>query len=260
MKILFLGDVVGRPGRRILKNFIPDFRKTENIDIVVANGENAAAGSGLTPKIADEIFESEVDAITSGDHIWKRKDIYDYLKVLAGLIRPANYPDGAIGRGSTVVEAANGVKVGIINLIGRVFMDAVDCPFAGALKEIKNVSDKAKVIVVDFHAEATSEKIAMGWYLDGKVSAVLGTHTHIATADERVLPGGTAYITDCGMCGPYDSVIGRKKDLIIEHFKTKMPFRFEMAEDDVQMRGVIIDVDEISGKARGIKRVCVSEN
>ncbi|MBU1657251.1 MAG: TIGR00282 family metallophosphoesterase [Candidatus Omnitrophica bacterium] len=211
MRILFLGDIVGKPGRTIIKKLLPDLRKDESIDLVVANGENAAAGSGLIPRLADELLESGIDVLTSGDHIWKKRDIYDYLKVSGRLIRPANYPEGAPGRGSTVVDTASGKKVAVINIIGRVFMDAVDCPFARVKKEIKTVSKLADIIIVDLHAEATSEKIAMGWYLDGEVSAVLGTHTHIQTADERILPKGTAYITDCGMTGPNDSVIGGTK-------------------------------------------------
>ena len=255
MRILFLGDIVGRPGRTIIKKLLPNLRKTESIDLVIANGENATAGSGLIPRITDELFESGIDVMTSGDHIWKRKDIYDYLKVSARLIRPANYPAGAPGRGSTVVDTAVGKKVGVINIIGRVFMDAVDCPFARVLKEIEIVSKSTDIIIVDLHAEATSEKVAMGWYLDGKVSAVLGTHTHVQTADEKILPKGTAYITDCGMTGPYDSVIGRNKELIIEHFITQLPIRFEMAEEKVEMHGVIIDVDDKTGRASAIRRI-----
>jgi len=255
MRILFLGDIVGRPGRTIVKNILPDLRKTENIDIVIANGENAAAGSGLTPKIADELLESGIDVLTSGDHVWKKRDIYDYLKVSSRLVRPANYPQGAPGRGSTVVTDEKGRKVGVINLIGRVFMDAVECPFLSAKKEIEKVKTETGIIIVDIHAEATSEKVAMGWYLDGKVSAVLGTHTHVQTADEKILPGGTAYITDSGMTGPYDSVIGRDKNFIIEHFLTQLPIRFEMAENDIEMHGVIIDIDDNTGRATAIQRV-----
>jgi len=259
MRILFLGDIVGRPGRNIVKNRLSEVRTAENIDFVIANGENAAAGSGLTPRLADELLESGIDVLTSGDHIWKKRDIYDYLKVSARLVRPANYPKGVPGRGSTVVSMSNGKKIGVINLIGRVFMDAVECPFQTAKKEIEQVSAETNCIIVDLHAEATSEKVAMGWYLDGKVSAVLGTHTHVQTADEKILPGGTAYITDSGMTGPYDSVIGRDKDCIIEHFITQLPIRFEMASDDVQMHGVVIDIDDETGKALGIKRLQVKD-
>jgi len=260
MKVLFLGDIVGRPGRTIVRERLPGVRSAEKIDLVIANGENAASGSGLTPRITDELFDSGIDVMTSGDHIWKKKDIYDYLKVSKKLIRPANYPGGVIGNGSTVVETGSGEKVAVINLLGRVFMDAIDCPFIRVKEEINGLSEVTPNIIVDIHAEATSEKVAMGWYLDGVVSAVLGTHTHIQTADEQILPKGTAYITDCGMTGPYDSVIGRKKELIIEHFVTQMPIRFEMASGDVEMHGVVIDINGDTGKARSIKRIRVKED
>jgi metallophosphoesterase (TIGR00282 family) len=255
MKILFLGDIVGKPGRDIVHKVLRDFREKEKIDVVIANGENSAGGSGLTPRIAEELFEDGVDILTSGDHIWKRKEIYDLLNTTDRLVRPANYPEGAPGKGSTVVDVKGGGKIGVINLVGRVFMEAVDCPFERVRKEIERLRHITPVIVVDMHAEATSEKVAMGWYLDGAVSAVIGTHTHIQTADEKILPGGTAYITDCGMTGPYDSVIGRRKEQIITRFLTQLPTRFEMATEGVEMHGVIINVDEKEGKALGIKRV-----
>ncbi|MFQ5952625.1 MAG: TIGR00282 family metallophosphoesterase [Candidatus Omnitrophota bacterium] len=255
MKILFLGDIVGQPGREITKQLLPDLKKEKKIDFVIANAENAAGGSGVTPRIADQLLESGIDVLTSGDHVWKRKEIYDYLKVSSKLIRPANYPEGSVGRGSTVVDAEGGRKVGVINLIGRVFMEAVDCPFVKAKEEVDKVRQETPIIVVDMHAEATSEKVAMGWYLDGLVSAILGTHTHIQTADEKILPNGTAYITDSGMTGPYDSVIGRKKEQIILRFLTQMPTRFEMAEGGVEMHGVIVEVDDSTGKAGSIERI-----
>lgn len=255
MKILFLGDIVGKPGRDIVHKVLRDFREKEKIDVVIANGENSAGGSGLTPRIAEELFEDGVDILTSGDHIWKRKEIYDLLNTTDRLVRPANYPEGAPGKGSTVVDVKGGGKIGVINLVGRVFMEAVDCPFERVRKEIERLRHITPVIVVDMHAEATSEKVAMGWYLDGAVSAVIGTHTHIQTADEKILPGGTAYITDCGMTGPYDSVIGRRKEQIITRFLTQLPTRFEMATEGVEMHGVIINVNEKEGKALGIKRV-----
>ena len=254
MRILFLGDVVGRPGREIIKEKLSSFRKENGIDFVIVNGENAAGGSGLTPKVTDEILRGGVDVITSGDHIWKKREIYEYLDETTRLVRPANYPKDVPGKGSTVVSV-NGIKVGVINIIGRVFMDAVESPFEVVLEHIEALKEETNIIIVDFHAEATSEKVAMGWYLDGKVTAVLGTHTHIQTADEKILPGGTAFITDCGMTGPYYSVIGRKKEQIILRFLTNLPTRFEMAEDWVEMHGVIIDVDEKTGKAIEIKRV-----
>ncbi len=254
MKILFLGDIVGRPGRDIVGEILPGYRKKNAIDFVIANGENAAGGSGVTPKVAEQLFKSGIDVMTSGDHIWKRREIYDYINRTDKLIRPANYPRGVPGQGSTLVEA-KGIKVAVINIIGRVFMEAVECPFVRVKEEIERLSAETPVIIVDIHAEATSEKVAMGWFLDGLVSAMIGTHTHIQTADEKVLPKGTAYITDCGMTGPYDSVIGRKKEQVIERFVTQLPTRFEMATDDAQMHGVMVEIDENTGKALGIKRV-----
>lgn len=255
MRILFLGDIVGKPGRRIVEDRLPDYREEKKIDFVIANAENAAGGSGVTPQIADELFRNGINVLTAGDHIWKRKEIYDYLETSSRLIRPANYPEGTIGRGATVVNAGGGKKVGVINLLGRVFMEAVDCPFVRVKKEIDKVRKETPIVIVDMHAEATSEKVSMGWYLDGLVSAVLGTHTHIQTADEKILPKGTAYITDCGMTGPYDSVIGRKKEQIILRFVSQMPTRFEMADGGVEMHGVIVEVEDSTGKAVSIKRV-----
>ncbi|MCK4852020.1 MAG: TIGR00282 family metallophosphoesterase [Candidatus Omnitrophica bacterium] len=255
MNILFLGDIVGRPGREIIHQVLPDYIKKREIDFVIANGENAAGGSGVTPRIAEQLFAGGIDVLTSGDHIWKKREIYDYLEHTDRLLRPANYPWGVPGKGSTVVHAADGRKVAVVNLVGRVFMEPVDCPFIAVKEEIKKLSDETPVIIVDIHAEATSEKVAFGWFLDGLVSGVIGTHTHIQTADEKILPKGTAYITDCGMTGPYDSVIGRRKEQILERFVTQLPTRFEMASDDVQMHGVIIRTDDGTGKALGIERV-----
>lgn len=255
MRILFLGDIVGSPGRDIVKELLPAFRKKEKLDFVIANAENAAGGSGLTPPLVDELTRAGVDAITSGDHIWKKREIYDYLNTTDRVLRPANYPRGVPGTGGLIVTSHAGHKVGVINLVGRVFMEAVECPFRTAREEVEKLSGKTNIIIVDMHAEATSEKIALGWFLDGTVSAIVGTHTHIQTADEKILPQGTAYITDCGMTGPYDSVIGRRKEEIIERFLTQLPTRFEMASDGVEMHGVMIDIDERTGKATGIKRV-----
>lgn len=255
MKVLFIGDIVGHPGRDIVSRKLKPLKEAEEIDACIANGENAAGGSGLTPKIAEELFSSGVDILTSGDHIWKKKEIYEYFDKAKNLIRPANYPEGVPGEGSTVIDLKGGMKLGAINLMGRVFMDAVDCPFKAARKEIEKIKGKTPVIFVDMHAEATSEKVAMGWFLDGLVSGVVGTHTHVQTADEKILPEGTAYITDCGMTGPYDSVIGRKKEIIISRFVTQLPARFEMAQGGVEMHGVIVEVDSSTGKALSIKRV-----
>ncbi|MEA3489633.1 MAG: TIGR00282 family metallophosphoesterase [Candidatus Omnitrophota bacterium] len=255
MRILFIGDIVGKPGREITRVALRDFREREKIDCVIANGENAAGGSGITPRIAEDLLGNGIDVLTSGDHIWKRREIYEFLDTTDRLIRPANYPSGVPGKGSTVIEVEGAGKIGVINLIGRVFMDAVGCPFDRVRDEIRGVREMTPVIVVDMHAEATSEKVAMGWFLDGEVSAVIGTHTHIQTADEKILPGGTAYITDCGMTGPYDSVIGRKKEQILTRFLTQLPARFEIATEGVEMHGVIIEVDDETGKALNIRRV-----
>ena len=255
MRVLFVGDVVGRAGRDIIKGRLELFKNREKIDIAIVNAENAAGGSGLTPRIANELFSAGADVLTSGDHIWRKREIYEFLNTNDKIVRPLNYPEGAPGKGAVIVETGGGEKVGIINIIGRVFMDAVECPFRSVKKEVETLREITPIIIVDIHAEATSEKVAMGWYLDGKVTVVIGTHTHIQTADEKILPEGTAYITDCGMTGPYDSVIGRKKDKIIERYLTQLPTTFDLAEEGIEMHGVIIDVDEKTGKARGIKRV-----
>jgi len=255
MRILFIGDVTGEPGRRAIRELLPVITKRERIDLVIANAENVAGGSGVTPDMADELFKYGVSVLTSGDHIWKRKEIIERIETDRRILRPANYPLGAPGLGSTITETPDGVKVGVINLIGRVFMQAVDCPFRIVKQEIEKLSKQTTSIIVDIHAEATSEKVALGWYLDGIVSAVVGTHTHIQTADEKILPGGTAYITDVGMTGPFDSVIGRKKEQILVRFITQMPARFEVATDDIQLHSVVIDIDEKTGRALSIKRI-----
>jgi len=255
MKILFIGDIVGEPGRRAVKELVPKIKRRDDVEFVIANGENIAGGSGITPALAEEILGGGVDVMTSGDHIWKRKEILDYIDSNRRLLRPANYPSQAPGFGATVISSESGTDVGVINLIGRVFMQALECPFRVAKEEVEKLKSKARVIIVDMHAEATSEKIALGWYLDGLVSAVIGTHTHVQTADEKILPGGTAFISDAGMTGPFDSVIGRKKEQILTRFITQMPARFEMAEGDVQLHGVVLDIDEKTGKANSIKRI-----
>lgn len=255
MRILFIGDIVGEPGRRAVKELIPELVKKEKIEFVIANVENVAGGSGVTPSLADELLESGVDVLTSGDHIWKRKEILDYIGTSQRLLRPANYPKDVPGKGSAIVKSESGTPVGVINLMGRVFMQAIECPFRAAKEEIDKLKDKTRIIIVDMHAEATSEKIALGWYLDGLVSAIVGTHTHVQTADEKILPNGTAFLCDAGMTGPFDSVIGRKKEQILSRFLTQMPVKFEMADGDVQLHGVIIDIDEKTGRADSIKRV-----
>src|SRR3989338_1985977 len=255
MKILVIGDIVGNPGREAVRALVPQLRRRHDLDLVVANCENIAGGAGVTPKTAQELFGSGVDFLTSGQHIWRYKEIMPYLNQEPRLIRPANYPPGAPGAGAGIIAARDGTKVGVLNLVGRVFLETVDCPFRAAQREVERLRRETPVILVDMHAEATSDKIAMGWYLDGQVSAVVGTHTHIQTADERVLPKGTAYLTDLGMTGPYDSVIGQRKEKIIERFITGLPTRFEVASDEVQLTGVVLDIDEKTGKANSIQRI-----
>lgn len=253
-KILFLGDIVGKPGMKLLKTHLSQILKTREIDLCIANGENAAGGTGLTFKIADELFRVGVDIITLGDHVWRRRDIVLAMEKTSRIVRPANLPEESKGRGSTVVKSIGGAPVGVIAILGRVYMEPVDCPFKAVQREIERLSGETKIIVVDFHAEATSEKIAMGWHLDGKVTAVIGTHTHVATADERVLPKGTAYITDAGMTGPHRSVIGRKIEPVLKHFTTLEHFRFDVAEGDERINGVVFTADENSGRANSIER------
>jgi metallophosphoesterase (TIGR00282 family) len=257
LKLLFLGDVFGKPGRQAVQRLVPRLIAREGIDLVVANGENVAAGSGVTPDLAEELLAAEVNLLTSGNHIWSKREIVPYLERTGSrLIRPANYPKGSPGRGRAVVETPDGRKLGVVNLEGRVFMKALDDPFTVGLAEVEALKrDGCKAILVDMHCEATSEKNAMGHFLDGKVSAVLGTHTHVQTADERILPGGTAYITDVGMCGPWDSVIGVKKELVLERFLTQRPVGFEPARRDTHLQGAIVDIDDETGKARSIVRV-----
>jgi 2',3'-cyclic-nucleotide 2'-phosphodiesterase len=255
MKILILGDVMGRPARRAVRELVPSLIKNEEIDLVIANAENSAGGMGVDIKSAKELMSAGVNVLTSGNHIWKKKEIYSYLDNEATLIRPANYPAGAPGRGWCAWQS-NGLSALVINLQGRVFMpNHVDDPFRSVDEILKVHRTHSPVVIVDMHAEATSEKNAMGWYLDGRASVVFGTHTHVQTADDRVLPQGTAYITDVGMCGPMDSVIGMEKDTVIRGFLTQLPRQFEVAEDNVALQGIIVDVDESDGKARSIRRL-----
>jgi 2',3'-cyclic-nucleotide 2'-phosphodiesterase len=264
VRILFIGDIFGRPGRTIVRERLPELVKQHSIDLIIANGENAAAGFGITPALAEELFELGIEVLTSGNHIWDKREIIEYFETADGnpysparrLLRPANYPSALPGWGLYQGQTRGGVDYAIINLQGRVFMTSNDDPFRVADDLLKQVT--AKVVLVDMHAEATSEKISMGWYLDGRVTAVLGTHTHIPTADEHVLPNGTAYQTDVGMTGPYDSVIGVKKELVINRFLTNMPARFEAASGDVRLCAVVIDCDESTGKARSIERIMLS--
>jgi 2',3'-cyclic-nucleotide 2'-phosphodiesterase len=255
MKILFIGDIFGEPGRRAVKQLLPKLKEEHQPDIILANCENAAGGRGVTRKILDELESYGIKAFTSGNHIWDQREILDGIKHIPNLIRPANYPLGNPGVGSMIVSVNESIKLGIINLEGRIFMTDKDCPFKTADHEIKKIKDQCDCIIVDMHAEATSEKQALGFYLDGQVAAVMGTHTHIPTADERILPQGTAYITDLGMTGPYESVIGLKKEIAIERFLYNLPFKFAVAQNDVQLCGVVIDIDESRMLARRIVRV-----
>jgi 2',3'-cyclic-nucleotide 2'-phosphodiesterase len=255
MNILFVGDVVGKPGRDAVKALLPGLKKEYSLDFAVVNAENIAGGSGITEKLAQELFESSVDVITSGDHIWKKKEIFEFIKTEPRILRPNNFPSTAPGSGYGVFTAANGKKVGVICVLGRVFLDALECPFKTTLAAVEAISKETPIILVDIHAEATSEKVALGWYLQGKVSAVLGTHTHIQTADERILPEGTAYLTDAGMTGPYDSVIGRRVEDVLERFLTHVPVKFEVAEGNIQLCGAVIEIDDRTGRANKITRV-----
>ncbi|MDD5077896.1 MAG: TIGR00282 family metallophosphoesterase [Candidatus Omnitrophica bacterium] len=255
MKILFVGDVVGSPGREAIKTLLPSLKQELRIDFAVVNAENASGGSGITSKVAAELFASGADVLTSGDHIWKKPEIFELINQEERILRPLNFPSGAPGSGAKIFKAKNGVKVGVINVNGRVFMEPLECPFKAAFGAAESLAAETKVIIVDIHAEATSEKIALGRYLDGKVSAVFGTHTHIQTADEKILPGGTAYITDAGMTGPYDSVIGRRVEDVLTRFLSSIPVRFEVAEGDIQLHGALVDVDPETGKALSIVRI-----
>jgi len=257
--LLFIGDIVGRPGRDLLRHGLSALASHHNVDLIIVNVENAASGHGITPDIANDLFEYGVHVMTGGNHTWDKKDIFPYIAKQPRMIRPANYPDGAPGLGRYVARAENGVKVGVINAMGRVFMTPLDDPFRVVLEEINLVrADGAQLVFVDFHAEATSEKVAMGWHLDGKVTAVVGTHTHVQTADERVLPKGTAYITDVGMTGPHDSVIGVDRTAIVHRFLSAMPQRFETASENPRLNGVVVQADETTGFATSITRINVS--
>jgi metallophosphoesterase (TIGR00282 family) len=256
MRILFIGDIVGSPGREMLTKHLAEIVARERADLVIINGENSAAGFGITPKIADELFALGADVITGGNHSWDKKEIQEYIPNEPRLLRPANFPKSP-GRGLYVGTSRSGIRFAVLNLQGRVFMAPLDCPFRTADAELAKIPPDVKIIFVDMHAEATSEKQAMGWYLDGRVSVVVGTHTHVATADERVLPNGTAFITDVGMTGPHESVIGMDRGAMVKRFLDSMPTKFEVAIGDVRINGVIADVDESTGRARSIARVRV---
>lgn len=259
MNLLFVGDIVGRPGRHALYKRLDRLVDRHRVDLVVANCENAAAGFGLTVDVAEELYGYGIDVMTSGNHIWDKKEILDYLNTQERILRPANYPGEVPGRGSGVFATNTGVRVGVINIEGRVFMNDLECPFQTVDRLVEQLSD-ADVVIVDLHAEATSEKMALGWYLDGRVAALIGTHTHVQTADERVLPGGTAYISDVGMTGSRDGVIGMRREGVIEKFLTQRPVRFEVAKKDPVLCAVVVDIDETTGKARKVERIMEAVN
>ena len=258
-KLLFIGDIVGRPGRDLVKRGVPILVAHHAIDLVIANGENAAAGFGLTREIAEQLFACGIDVMTSGNHIWDKKEVLDYIAVEPRLLRPANYPAGAPGQGAVLATAKNGVRVGVVNVMGRVYLANIDDPFTTAAREIARLKNEgAKLVFVDVHAEVTSEKVAMGWYLDGLATAVVGTHTHVQTADNRVLPQGTAYLTDVGMTGPHDGVIGVEKAAVIAKFLSALPSRFETASGDPRLNAVVVTADANTGRAVAIERVSLS--
>jgi len=256
MNILCIGDVVGKPGRSVLDELLSGLKEEFAVDCVIVNAENAAGGSGITARIANQIFRMGCDAITMGDHVWDRPELQEYFEGHPQIIRPENFPEGAPGKGWCLIETSAKIKVAVLSLLGRVFVKYyTDCPFRAAKAALDKIRQETDIIIVDVHAEATSEKVALGWFLDGKVSAVVGTHTHIQTADERILPQGTAYITDLGMTGPYDSVIGQTTEKIINRFVTGMPVRFEVAREGALLCGAVIEVDEKTGLARAITRI-----
>jgi len=254
MRIFFVGDIVGKPGREALEHNLPHILQSRGIDLCIANAENAAAGNGITPRLGEEFLSLGIDVLTSGNHVWDKKEVLPYFDQQPRLLRPANYPPTAPGKGLYKGTARNGQPFAVLNLQGRVFMPSIDCPFRIGDELLAQLGDSVKVIFVDFHAEATAEKQAVGWYFDGRVSALVGTHTHVATADEQVLPKGTAYISDAGMTGPHNSVIGVKKEIIIPKFINQLPARFETATEDVQINGVEIEVDDTTGRALSIQR------
>lgn len=259
MRVLLIGDIVGKPGRQIVSDAVAGLVEREQLDLVIGNGENAAGGAGLTPANYRELVESGLNAITLGDHIYRRQEIASVLDAESNIVKPANYPPEAPGKDFAVVTARNGVQVAVISLMGRVFMRPVDCPWAAIDRVLAQIPADVKVIFVDFHAEATSDKQLMGRYLDGRVTAVLGTHTHVATADEHIMAGGTAFQCDVGMTGPYDSILGRRYDRVLETTRTFNPTHFEVATGDVRLCGSIVDLDPATGRATAIQRVRINE-
>ncbi|KPK66475.1 metallophosphoesterase [candidate division TA06 bacterium SM1_40] len=253
MRVLFVGDIVGKPGRKAVARLLPDLISEQGVDLVIANGENAAGGYGLTGQVIEELVHLGIDCITSGNHLWDRREIVSLLDTEERVLRPANYPPGTPGRGWGIFTGRSGIRVGVVNLMGRVFMRDLDCPFRTADQVLEKLTGSVQLTIVDFHAEATSEKMAMGWYLDGRVSAVVGTHTHIQTCDAQILSRGTGYITDVGMTGPFDSVIGMKKELALRRFLTQLPTRFEVASSDVRLNGLLLSLSEETGLAERVE-------
>jgi metallophosphoesterase (TIGR00282 family) len=254
LNILFIGDIVGNPGRKTVKEMISKIKKERSIDFCIANGENSAGGSGITYVVAQELYKFGVDAITLGNHTWSKREVTNFIDTDSRIVRPANYPAELPGKGSLIIKGEKS-SIGVLNLLGRVYMDSIDCPFKAAEREIEYLKSFVKVVVVDMHAEATSEKSALAWYLDGRVSCVLGTHTHVQTADERILPCGTAYISDVGMTGPYDGIIGVNREIVIQKFITHMPAKFEIAQGPVQFNAVYLEIDEKTGRTIKIERI-----
>jgi metallophosphoesterase (TIGR00282 family) len=255
LRLLFLGDIIGEPGRKAVIEMLPTLKSSLGLDFVVANGENVAAGRGITPKLAIDLLRCGVAVITTGDHVWDQKDVVGFIETEPRLLRPINYPEGTPGGGSIVLETAKG-KVGVINVQGRTFMlPALENPFRRVWDEVEQMRTQTPMIFVDVHAETTSEKIALGRFLDGKVSAVAGTHTHVQTADEQIFPGGTAFICDAGMCGPTESVLGREIQPIIQRFYSSMPINFPVARGEVKLHGLMVDIDEESGRALMVRRI-----
>ena len=257
ISVLFLGDVIGKPGRRVIKQYLAEHAPKAHL--IIANAENAAHGFGTTESNLQELRDAGVQAFTGGNHTFDRKEIFEFIDQQQNVIRPANYPDGTPGQGACIVELEDGVKVGMINLLGRVFMEPLESPFLVAEKLIEKMSEETNIIIVDMHAEATAEKIALGLYLDGRVSAVVGTHTHVQTADERILPGGTAFLTDAGCCGPIDGVIGMDKAAVFRRMVKQLPSRFEVAEGPAMVNGVLFEIDNVTGKAKSIRRIQFKE-
>jgi metallophosphoesterase (TIGR00282 family) len=255
LRILFIGDVVGSPGRRILRECLPALKEQYRPNLVIANGENLAGGLGATPKLIREITEYGVHVVTMGNHTWRRAEMVKGITLLDNVVRPANYPPGTPGENYLIYDLGSGRRIAIFNLLGRIFMEPFDCPFRAGMQLAEKLRQQTPVVILDMHAEATSEKMAVAWYLDGKISAVLGTHTHVQTADERILPKGTAFITDVGMTGPHDSIIGMKPQQVLTRFVTGIPARFEVADENLRLNAVLVEIDDETGMAKKIERI-----